>query len=229
MSLESGGSYAIVGESGSGKSTLARMLSFLEKPTCGEVRWNGKDVFSMSKKEVRMLRAQFQLVLQNAQSSLDPRVSVGKSIAEPLIRLLGMNRKQAQDHAREQLLRVGLEEEIAGRLPHEISGGQQKRVTIARALIVHPRFVIFDESTSGLDLTVRKQILDLLKKLQQEENSTFLFITHDIDVAMYMADTIFVMKEGKLVEQVQNSSGTDDFKHEYSRLLIESLPPKIAV
>ena len=227
LSFDDHRSYALVGESGSGKSTLARMLMCIERPTGGEIVLDGKNILSMPQKELRLKRAEFQLVLQNAQSALDPRLRVYDSIAEPLRRLTSAGHSDIRKRILEVSEQVQLPATLLCRLPHELSGGQLKRVCIARALSVAPKFVVFDESVSGLDVTVRKQILDLILQLKKESLSTFLFITHDIDVAMYIAEHVMVMKDGDIVEQIENARSYTDFTHAYSRSLIESLPPQM--
>ena len=219
--------YALVGESGSGKSTLARLLAGVERPTSGEIWFDGKNLAAMPSRELRRKRTEFQLVLQNAQASLDPRLRVYDAIAEPLRCLTDLDRSSERKRILELAEKVQLSPAQLERFPHELSGGQQKRVCIARAMSVAPKFIIFDEAVSGLDVTVRKQILDLILQLKKDGLGTFLFITHDLDVALYMADNIFVMKEGAIVEQIENAASYADFRHEYSRMLIAALPPKL--
>jgi nickel transport system ATP-binding protein len=227
LTLGSHTSYALVGESGSGKSTLARILMCIECPSSGEIWFDGKNVFAMRSKELRLKRTEFQMVLQNAQSSLDPRLSIYDSIAEPIRCLTQTDRSDEHKMILEIAEKVQLSTGLLERLPHELSGGQQKRACIARAMSVSPKFIVFDESVSGLDVTVRKQILDLILQLNKEGwLRMFLFITHDIDVALYMADNIFVMKDGAIIEQLENAASYADFRHDYSRMLIESLPPR---
>lgn len=226
LSFDDRQSYALVGESGSGKSTLARMLVCIERPTDGEILLDGKNILAMRRPELRMKRAEFQMVLQNAQSALDPRLRVYDSIAEPLRCLTNTGKSDERRKVAEVADQVQLPAALLHRLPHELSGGQLKRVCIARALVVSPKFIVFDESVSGLDVTIRKQILDLILQLKEESLSTFLFITHDIDVALYISDHIAVMKDGCIVEQIRNAGSYSDFSHAYSRMLIESLPPK---
>ena len=224
FTLEVNQSYALVGESGSGKSTLARLLCGIEKPDSGQVLWNGLNLSALSAIEMRPLRKDIQLVLQDSVSTLDPRMRIEKTIAEPLECLFSEEKGTIKRMVMQMAERVGLSENQLHRFPHELSGGQLKRVSLARALIVSPKLIVFDESTSGLDVTIRKQILDLLLDIKQREECTFLFITHDLDVALYMANHVFVMKDGQIVERVQDVSGFDSFQHEYSRLLISSLP-----
>lgn len=226
FSLLENTSYALVGESGSGKSTLAMMLAGILPPSSGEILLGGKNIWALSPKELRLMHGKVQLVLQNSQGALDPRRRIYESIAEPLRKLRHLTRQEEQRTVHDILHKVQLQDDILMRYPGELSGGQQSRVCIARAMALAPRLVIFDESVSGLDVTVQKKVLDLLLDLRREYQSTFLFITHDIDVALYMADHIFVMKEGKIVESITDGQGYDDFNHPYSRELIESLPPK---
>ncbi len=226
LTLDGHRSYALVGESGSGKSTLARMLVCIESPTSGEILLEGKNILAMKKQELRLKRAEFQMVLQNAQGALDPRLRVYDSISEPLRCLTNTGKRDERKKILNVADQVQLPSALLDRLPHELSGGQLKRVCIARALIVAPKFVVFDESVSGLDVTIRKQILDLILQLKEESLGTFLFITHDIDVALYISDHVVVMKDGCIVEQISNASSYSDFRHSYSRMLIESLLPK---
>ena len=218
--------YSLIGESGSGKSTLARLLSAIIRPTSGEVLFQGQNLPTLPAKNLKALRSKFQLILQDGQSALDPRKIVFDSIAEPLRNLKKISRKDEVQMVHSIAEKVQLSKSMLSRYPNELSGGQQKRVCIARALCLSPDVVIFDESVSGLDITVQKIILDLLLKLQEEYKTTYLFITHDIDVALYMAQDIFVMKEGRILEQLNNAYSYSDFHHHYSRMLIESLPPK---
>lgn len=227
FSLLENTSYALVGESGSGKSTLALMLAAILPPTDGEILFDGNSIWTLSPKALRLMHGDIQLVLQNSQGALDPRRRIYESIAEPLRKLRRLTRQEEQHAVHDILHKVQLPDEVLMRYPHELSGGQQSRVCIARAMALAPRLVIFDESVSGLDVTVQKKVLDLLLDLRQAYQSSFLFITHDIDAALYMADHIFVMKEGKIVESLADAHGYDDFTHPYSRELIASLPPKI--
>lgn len=194
--------YALLGESGSGKSTLARLLTGVEKPTGGEIWFDGKNIAAISPKALRMKRREIQLVLQNAQSSLDPRLRIYDSIAEPIRCLTRVNPLEEHQRVLGIAQRVKLPEPLLDRFPYELSGGQQKRACIARAMSVSPKFIVFDESVSGLDVTLRKQILDLILQLNKDGGLTmYLFITHDPDVASYMADNILIMKDGSIIEQ----------------------------
>lgn len=226
FTIEDNQSYSLVGESGSGKSTLARLITGIEKPTRGEILLNNENIADMSKKKMRKFRSQFQLVMQDGQGSLNPRMKVYDIIAEPLKNFLKLSKTQEQQRINQLLKQVELPIEFANRYPHELSGGQQKRVCIARAISIKPQLIVFDEVVSGLDTTIKKKILDLLINLRQQTSCSYLFITHDIDVAIYMSKNILVMKDGEVVEYIKNIKSFADFKHEYSKMLIQFLPPK---
>lgn len=218
LTLHNAERYALVGESGSGKTTLARMLAGIVMPTGGSVLLDGQDIFS--DKNRRAVYKKLQIVFQDAESSLNPQMSVYDLIAEPLRNLLDISRAEEKDRVCKLMKRMGLLPQLCKRKPRELSGGQQKRVSIARAIGVQPEIILFDEAFSGLDVIVRKDILELLDDLHKELGCTYLMITHDIDVALYIADTIFVMKEGEIVERAQYKGNTNCFTHEYSRLLL---------
>jgi len=226
FALREGECYALVGESGSGKSTLSQMLMGLIPPSSGDVLLDGESLFSMRGKDAKARFATMQMVLQDGKSALDPRFTVYDSIAEPIQNLMRLPEKQERQMVEELMCRMELPLALLRRRAHELSGGQQKRVCIARAISVSPKFLIFDEAVSGLDVIVRKTILDLLKRLQKERGFSYFFITHDIDVALYIADRIMVMKEGKIVESVRYTGNPGCFTHPYSRLLLESLLPE---
>ncbi|SHN70531.1 ABC transporter ATP-binding protein [Desulfitobacterium chlororespirans] len=226
LQLEENTVYALVGESGSGKSTLSRLLAYVERPTGGQLLLDGRPIRTYNARELRQKRRDVQLVLQDGQSSLDPRQTIAQILAEPLKNLLGLSRNEQRERAGQLLGRVGLAAEILGRYPHELSGGQQKRVCIARAIGVSPRLIIFDESISGLDVTLRKQILDLLLALKEEIRCSYLLVTHDLEVALYASQHILVMKDGKIVEKAENIQGYHDFRHPYSQQLVGALLAK---
>jgi len=221
--LRDGESYALVGESGSGKSTLSQMLMGLLPPTSGDVLLDEKSLFSMRGKEKKQKFTRMQMVLQDGKSALDPRFTVYDSIAEPIHNLLNVSRDREREMIEELMDQMDLSLELLTRHANKLSGGQQKRVCIARAISVSPQILIFDEAVSGLDVIVRKSVLELLKKLQIEHGYTYLFITHDIDVALYIANCIMVMKDGKIIENVHYIGDTECFTHPYSRLLLSSL------
>ena len=218
-------SYALVGESGSGKSTLSMMLSAIIPPSNGTIHFNNKNIWSMTKEEILIMRKNVQLVLQDSSGALDPKKTIIDSLYEPLHKLCNLTKSEIYSTIISTLVKMELPESVLSTYPHELSGGQQSRVCIARAICVEPKYIIFDESVSGLDATVRKKILDLLIEIRKQRKITYLFITHDIDVALYMASHIFVMKGGKIIEEISNATSYDSFHGEYSRELIASLPP----
>lgn len=223
LALREGQCCALVGESGSGKSTLSQMLMGLIPPSSGDVLLDGKSLFSARGREAKARFTKLQMVLQDGKSALDPRFTVCDSIAEPIRNLMDVPKEKERQMVEDLMRQMELPLPLLGRRAHELSGGQQKRVCIARAISVSPKFLIFDEAVSGLDVIVRKTILELLKRLQKERGFAYLFITHDIDVALYIADHVMVMKEGKIIESVQYAGNTSCFKHPYSCLLLDSL------
>ena len=196
FTLERGQTLGIVGESGSGKSTLARMVMAFEKPDAGRVLFEGNDLAALSSNTLRSLRPHFQLVFQDPYGSLNPRRTVGWSIAEPL-RATGQADRNRVSEALDQ---VGLRPADAEKYPHEFSGGQRQRVAIARAIVTRPSLLVADEAVSALDMSVQAQILNLLMDLQDELGLAILFISHDLSVVGSICDSIIVMKHGKIVE-----------------------------
>lgn len=222
LTLEDGRAAALVGESGSGKSTLARLISLLERPDAGEIRFDGRDTAHLRGEARRKLRAGMQLILQNAPAALDPRVRVGKSIAEPLRNLTRLTPDEIGARVAEVSAQFSLAPEFLNRLPHELSGGQLKRVCFARAFATEPSFAVFDETTSGLNPSLRERVLEMILKLKGGSLRSFLFITHDMDAALRVADRILVMRGGAIVEDAPVAGGRAGFRHEYARLLLES-------
>lgn len=219
-------SYALVGESGSGKSTLSQMLMGMLSPTSGDVLLDGQSLLLLHGKESKRRFTQMQMVLQDGKSALDPLFTVYDSISEPIRNLLSVSKKREKEMVEELMVQMELPPALLCRRANELSGGQQKRVCIARAISVSPKILIFDEAMSGLDVILRKSILELLKKLQKEHGYTYLFITHDIDMALYIADHVMVMKKGKIIERVDYNGDIECFLHPYSRLLLDSLLPE---
>lgn len=226
LTFQDGNSYAIVGESGSGKSTLAKLIMGLEKPNEGQILYDGRDLTHLKGKELYKLQRAFKLVFQNSGGALNPRWSIGDCIAEPLINRHELTQKQIQEKIKEYLDLVHLTQSTATKLPHELSGGEQTRVCIARALITDPKILILDESVSGLDTTVKKQILDLLYAIRQHRQYMCLFITHDMEAAIYIAKNMVVMKAGQVVEVAENIQSLDSLQAEYSQALVHSLPQR---
>lgn len=220
--LKKGQCLGIVGESGSGKSTIARMITGLEHMTEGTVTLLGKDITDLKAKEMRKVYRDIQMVFQMPVESFDPRRTLGDGIMESL-RNMGMSVREAKKRAGELLIRCGLTPEFAARYPHEVSGGQCQRAAIARALAVSPSVLICDEATSSLDVTVQKQVLNLLQELKEKEGLSLLMISHDLALVQAFCDEVLVLYQGKAVEL-----GTPDeiINHpcsEYTRILMDSV------
>ena len=212
----------IIGESGSGKSTLARMLSYIERPDSGRIFLDDTEITGCKSGGLRALRSKVQLVMQDAASSLDPHQTAGKILDEPLRLLMKTDKTGRKQRIAELLDTVQLTSGILKQSPNELSGGQLKRLCIARALAAEPQYIIFDESFSGLDVTLKKQVLTLLKELQKKLKTGFLIITHDLDTAMFMADTIHVMRSGRIIETVNAPASFSDFSEPYSQELVKA-------
>jgi peptide/nickel transport system ATP-binding protein len=219
--FKDGGRYAMVGESGCGKTTLARMIAGLQRPDEGNVFVGGKPVYRKHRVGKEHFK-QVQLIQQNSASALDPKMTVGKLIEEPLICFFHMNKTERRKRCEKLMSLCNLPVNYYGRLPWELSGGEQKRVAIARALAVEPECLIFDEATNGLDLPLRKKILEEIIDLQKNIGFTLIFITHDMELAVVVADEILVMRNSTLVEQVNFSGNMSVFTKQYSKLLLES-------
>lgn len=222
--IKKGETLGLVGESGCGKTTVGRSMLRLIEPTSGEVLFQGEDIVKYKAKEMQKLRQNMQIVFQDPNSSLNPRMLVKDVIAEPLI-INGMTRGAELDKKVAHLLEaVGLNPVHANRYPHEFSGGQRQRVGIARALALNPKFIVLDEPTSSLDVSVQSQILNKLEDLQREMGLTYLFISHNLIVVKYLSDRVAVMYLGKIVE----SSKTDDLfekpMHPYTQALLSAIP-----
>ncbi len=225
LSLVPGELTVLVGESGSGKTTLSRILAGVVAPTEGRVLLDGKSIVPPARKKDRQLCALIQMVLQDGKSALDPRFSVYRSIAEPIRNLLRLGKSDEQKLVYSLMEDMELPPGLAGRLPAELSGGQQKRVCIARALATEPRYLIFDEATGGLDVLLKEKILNLIRKIHRKTGAATLIITHDMDVALYMADRIAVMQQGRIVEDRVCRGDASCLSHPYSRLLLQQSEP----
>lgn len=225
LKVRRGETYGLVGESGSGKTTLGKSILRLIEPTGGTVLFDGIDVTKATKGNVKKLRRRIQIIFQDPYASLDPRQTVGSTLSEAM-RTHGLvsSKADAIRHAKDLLRRVGLNDEHLFRFPHEFSGGQRQRVAVARALAVDPDFIVLDEPTSFLDVSVQAQVLDLLKDLQKELNLTYVFISHNLSVVQYMSNRVGVMYLGRLMEDAERDSIYNSPEHPYSYYLMAAIP-----
>ncbi len=225
VNIRRGETLGLVGESGCGKSTLGRLLLRLIEPTAGEVWFNGRNILEMGPKEMRALRREMQIVFQDPYSSLNPRMTVRKLIAEPIIfHRLHDSQKKVDEHVDRLMETVGLSTTQRNRYPHEFSGGQRQRIGIARGLAVNPSFVVCDEPISALDVSIQAQVLNLLSDLQKEFDLTYLFISHDLSVIRYASDRAAVMYLGNVVEIGRTSDLFDTPGHPYTDALLSAIP-----
>jgi oligopeptide/dipeptide ABC transporter ATP-binding protein len=222
--IREGNSFSLVGESGSGKTTVARTILRLIEPTEGEVLWEGRDICKFSESEMKELRRNMQMIFQDPHSSLNPRKTVFKSIAEPLVIHEGTKGRKLRQRVEELLEIVGLKGEHMFRYPHELSGGQKQRVGIARALSLHPKLLILDEPTSALDVSVQAQMLNFLESLQERMSLTYLFISHNLAVIRYTCDGVAVMYLGKIIEMGETECIFSSPKHPYTKALVSAVP-----
>jgi len=218
-----GETLGIVGESGCGKSTLGRMIVRLEKPTAGEILFEGENLSQQKGRKLRQLRKRFQMIFQDPYASLNPRRQIGRIVEEPL-RIHGVGKEERQKIARDLLSRVGLDQDAYEKYPHEFSGGQRQRVVIARALALQPRLIVADEPVSALDVSIQAQVLNLFKDLQAEFKLTYIFIAHDLGVVRYVSDRIAVMYLGKIVELAPAEELYTKPSHPYTKALLSANP-----
>ncbi len=225
LNIKKGTIMALVGESGCGKTTLGRAILQLELPTAGSVKIKGKELVGLAPKELRPLRPQMQIAFQDPQSSLNPRLQIVTTLTEPMsVHGIGENQEDRIERAVKVLEQVQLEPDFLWRYPHEFSGGQRQRIGLARALVLNPEFIVCDEITSALDVSVQAEILQLLLEIRQQKDLTLLFITHNIAVVEYLSDETVVMKEGKIVEQGKTNDVCRNPQQAYTKKLLDAVP-----
>jgi len=225
FTVQRGETLGLVGESGCGKTTTGRSILQLYKPTAGQVIFDGQDLTSMNTKTMRGMRREMQVIFQDPYSSLNPRMTAGNIIGEPLIvHGLVANKTEYRDKVADLLTNVGLNPYMADRFPHEFSGGQRQRIGVARALSVSPKFIVADEPVSALDVSIQAQIINLLEDLQEQFNLTYLFIAHDLSVVRHISDRVGVMYLGHMVEMAERNEIYRNPIHPYTKALLSAVP-----
>ena len=227
FTLAKGETLGVVGESGCGKSTLGRTILRLHEPTDGKVIFDGKDVTACSKQEMKKLREDMQIIFQDPFASINPRMTVSQTIAEPLLiqgKYKPSDKEALNRHVRQVMDRVGLAQRLVNAYPHELDGGRRQRIGIARALAMKPKLIVCDEPVSALDVSIQAQILNLMQDLQEQMGLTYIFITHDLSVVNHFADDIAVMYLGQLIEKAPSELLFDKPTHPYTQALLSAIP-----
>ena len=224
FAIKEGETVSIVGESGCGKSTTGRAILRLDEPTSGEIEFQGKDLLSISKSEMRKMRKDLQIIFQDPYASINPRQTVRQILYEAMEIQNAVPKKDRENRIKELMDTVGLGPHQIDRYPHEFSGGQRQRIGIARALSVDPKLIVCDEAVSALDVSIQAQVINLLKKLQRELKLTYLFISHDLGVVRHISDRVIVMYLGRIVEIGDKKSVFDQSQHPYTKALLSAIP-----